>query len=275
MVRRAPCSHNFSPQEVDMKAVFILAAAVFAAASRPLMAAPIPVRFPEGVAHGFLMLRDVNGVALAQGDLLQAPRDGEIDKRMVFHFKDGSVLDERATFTEQGVYLLKSYKMVQQGPAFAVDTEISMTRATGAYRVTTKDHKGGREKILEGKIELPADVYNGMILTVVKDLPKGAGEIIHFVAFTPEPRIIELELVPVGEQHFNVGELTKTAVHYVMKPRLGIWLKLFATILRRVPPDLHAWIMTDDVPAFVGFEGSLTTPGPVWRIELVSPRRPE
>jgi hypothetical protein len=86
--------------------------------------------------------------------------------------------------------------------------------------------------------------------------------------------VIELELKPVGEQKITVGELTKTAVHYVMKPRLGMWLKLFATMLGRMPEDLHAWILTDEVPAFVGFEGSLTTPGPVWRIELASPRRP-
>jgi hypothetical protein len=247
---------------------------VVAAALHPVMAAPVPVRFAEGVTHGFLVLSGVDGAVLAQGDLLQVGRDGENDKRMVFHFKDGSVFDEKVTYTERGVYALKSYSLSKSGPAFEMDTEISMTPATGAYRVKTKDHKGGGEKIFEGKLDLPADVYNGMILTVVKDLPKGAAEIIHYVAFTPEPRVIELELKPIGEEKFAVGELRKTAVHYVMRPRLGVWLTLFAKILRRMPDDLHAWILTDDVPAFVGFEGSLTTPGPVWRIELVSPRRP-
>jgi hypothetical protein len=259
-----------------MKSMSVLSAVavVASAALRAATAAPVPVRFAEGVTHGFLMLRGVDGAVLAQGDLLQVSRDGEIDKRMVFRFKDGSVFDERATYTERGVYALKSYALSKSGPAFEMDTEISMTPATGAYRVTTRDRKGGAEKRFEGKLELPADVYNGMILTIVKDLPKGSAEIIHYVAFTPEPRVIELELKPVGEQKITVGELTKTAVHYVMKPRLGMWLKLFATMLGRMPEDLHAWILTDEVPAFVGFEGSLTTPGPVWRIELASPRRP-
>jgi hypothetical protein len=257
-----------------MKLKMVLGAAVLAAGVSPLMAVPVRVRYAEGVTHGFLVLRDLSGAALAQGDLLQVARGDEIDKRMIFHFKDGSIFDENVTFTEKGVYLLKTYGLAEKGPAFAVDTEISMTLATGAYRVTTKDHKGGGEKILEGKFALPPDVYNGMILTVVKDLPKGTGVIIHFVGFTPEPKLIELELTPVGEVKIPVGELTKNAVHYAMKPRLGLWLNLFATLLGRIPPDLHAWIITDDVPAFVGFEGSLTTPGPVWRIELVSPRRP-
>ena len=257
-----------------MKSMSVLGAVMFAAALHPLVAAAVPVRFAEGVTHGFLVLRGADGVALAQGDLLQVAREGAIDKRMVFRFKDGSVFDEKVTFTERGVYALKSYSLTETGPAFATDTEISMMPETGAYRVKTKDHKGGQEKILEGHIDLPPDVYNGMILTVVKDLTKGAGEVIHFVAFTPQPRLIELELTPAGEQKIAVGELTKSAVHYVMKPRLGMWLKFFATILRRMPEDLHAWILTDEVPAFVAFEGALTTPGPVWRIELVSPRRP-
>lgn len=257
-----------------MKSPFTLGAALLAASLHPVMAAAVPVRFAEGVTHGFLLLRGVDGALLAQGDLLQVPRGDELDKRMVFHFKDGSVFDERVTFTQHGVYALKTYSLSERGPAFPADTEISMTKATGAYRVKRTDRKSGEEKIFEGTLTLPADVYNGLILTVVKELPKGAGEVVHFVAFTPEPRLIELAISAAGEQPVTVGELTKEAVHYVLKPQLGIWLKLFATLLGRVPDDLHAWILKDEVPAFVAFQGSFMTPGPVWRIELVSPKRP-
>ena len=70
----------------------------------------------------------------------------------------------------------------------------------------------------------------------------------------------------MGEHKVLVGELTKTASHYVLQPRLGTWLKFFATLLGRMPPDSHAWVLTDEVPAFVRFEGSLCTGGPIWRI---------
>ena len=257
-----------------MRWISVLSTVGMVAALHPLWAAPVPVRFPEGATHGFLMLRAVDGTVIAQGDLLQVGRDGLVDKRMIFRFKDGSVFDERVTYSEHAVFALKTYNLLQSGPSFAADTEISMTAATGAYRVKTKDHKDGEEKILEGQLDLPPDVYNGMILVVVKDLLKGAAEVIHFVAFTPQPRVIELALTPVGEEKIAVGELTKLATHYVMKPRLGIWLKIFAKILGRMPEDLDAWVLTDEVPAFVGFRGSLTAPGPVWRIELASPRPP-
>jgi hypothetical protein len=77
-----------------------------------------------------------------------------------------------------------------------------------------------------------------------------------------------------GEQKLLVGELIKTASHYVLKPPLGPWLKLFAMLLGRMPPDSHAWIISDEVPAFVRFEGQLFTTGPIWRIETTSPSGP-
>lgn len=238
-----------------------------------LVAAPIPVRFAEGVTHGFLLLRSLDGALLATGDLLQIAHGAEVDKRMLFHFKDGSVLEESVTFTEQGVYAMRRYGLSQRGPTFTQDVEISL-QSTGKYRVRTA-RKDGREETLEGTLELPSDVYNGMVLSVVKDLPRGASATVHYVAFTPAPRLIQLEMTPAGEQKVQVGELAKTAVHYVLKPQLGIWLKLFATLLGHVPPDEHVWIVTDEVPAFVRFEGPLYPTGPVWRIELTSPHWPE
>jgi hypothetical protein len=242
--------------------------------SRALPAAPIPVRFAEGSIRGFLTLRTPEGRLMANGDLLEIARGAEIRKTTVFRFKDGSLFEETVVFTQQGVYALQSYHLEQRGPAFTEDTKISLERATGKYRVQTKLHKGGSVKVLEGTLALPADVYNGMIPTIIRDLPKGAGETVHFVAFMPEPKIIQLDITPAGGQKLMVGEVATTAVHYVLKARLGTMTKIFARLLGRLPPDNHAWIIGGDVPAFAGFEGQLYTTDPVWRIDLVSPARP-
>jgi hypothetical protein len=241
--------------------------------SLPAAAAPIPVRFPEGSIHGFLVLRTQEGRFLAQGDLLEVSRGDEIHKTTVFRFKDGSLFEEKVVFSQQRVYTLRSYRLEQRGPAFTEDTKLSLDRATGKYRVETKSHKGGSAKVLEGTLNLPPDVYNGMIPTILRDLDKGAGATVHFIAFTPEPRIIQLDIAPSGGQKMMVGEVEVTAVHYVLKAKLGAWLKFFAKVLGRTPKDAHAWILDGEVPAFVGFEGQLYPTDPVWRIELVSPRR--
>jgi hypothetical protein len=252
----------------------ILGVLILGAAIGTLGAAPVRVRFVEGSLHGFLSLRSVEGALIAEGDLIQVARGEEFEKRMVFRFKDGSLLEESVVFTQRIVYTMQSYRLLQHGAAFTEDIEISMERATGKYHVKTKAHKDGRETVLNGKLELPPDVYNGLLLSVVKNLPKGAGETVHYVAFTPEPRLIELELTPAGEQRVLVGNLAKTAAHYVMKPELGFWLKLFATVLGRVPPDPHVWVLMDDVPVFVRYVGPLYPTGPVWQIQSMSPRWP-
>jgi hypothetical protein len=232
------------------------------------------VRFVEGVSHGFLLLRSLDGSLLATGDLLQTAHDGEVRKRIVFRFGDGSFFEESVTFTQQDVFAIRSYRVMQRGPAFDADTEIAL-EGSGKYRVKTTAPAGRREKVLEGTVDLPDDVSNGMLFTVVSNLVGGATATVHYVAFTPAPRLIELELTPEGEQKVMVGELSKTAVRYVAKPKLGVWLGLFAKVLGKVPPDGRVWVVPDDVPAFVRFAGPLYPTGPVWRIDLASPRWPD
>lgn len=236
----------------------------------------IPVHFLEGAMHGFLVLRTFDGALVASGDLIQKGRgDGEVESRMVFRFEDGSIFDETVVYSQQTVFTLQSYRLVQHGPAFPDDTEVSMERATGTYRVTTQSRTDGQSGVVEGTLDLPPDVYNGIFPTVAKSLPRGAGDTVHLVAFMPKPRVIELQIAPAGEHQVKVGVLTKTTIHYVFKPKIGGGLGFLAKLTARVPPDCHVWIVTDDVPAFVRFDGPLFTPGPLWRIELTSPRWPD
>ena len=51
---------------------------------------------------------------------------------ILFHFKDGSLFEEKVMFTQQLVFTLQSYRLIQRGPAFTDDTEISIERATGS-----------------------------------------------------------------------------------------------------------------------------------------------
>jgi hypothetical protein len=266
------CSKIFSSLRVARPSVLLLLAALQWPCS--LAAAPVPVRFLEGLTHGFLVLRTLDGALIASGDLFQSAKSGEVESRMLLHFKDGSLFEEKLVFTQQRVFTLKNYRLMQRGPAFTDDTEISLERATGRYRVKTKPHKDGKEEVHEGTLDdLPLDVYNGgMILTVAKNLPKGVSETVHTVAFTPKPRLIQLELAPAGEQKVLVGALARTATDYVFKPKLGVLLKVVATVLGRVPPDSHAWIVASEMPAFVRFEGPLSITGSVWRLEPTVPR---
>jgi hypothetical protein len=240
--------------------------------ARRVEPAGIPVRYAEGVAHGFLDLRTADGALLANGDLLQVPGDHGIESRMIFLFPDSSLFEETVSFTQHGVFALQSYHLVQRGPAFAADLDASLS-ANGHYVVKAKSHRDGKEKQYVGRLDLPPDVSNGLVVTLLKNLARHDTQTVHLVAFMPEPRLIRLELAPVGEQRVLNGQRAETAVEFDLKPRLGALVGLFARLLGKMPPDSHVWIVMHDVPAFVRVVGPLYT-GPVWRIDLSSPHWP-
>lgn len=230
--------------------------------------APVPVRFAEGVVHGFLRLTDTAGVVLASGQQLQMLRDGVIESRMVFHFADSSLHDERVTFRQDDGFRMLQYRLVQRGPAFELQLDATLD-ASGAYRVAAQDGDDEPEQHL-GTLDLPADTYNGMPITILKNLAPGHDRTVHVVAFTPKPRIVELHLSHADRIDVQVAGRSLAARRFELEPDLGGLVGLLADLFGKLPPASHATIVTEDVPAFVAFEGPLYT-GPIWRIELIGP----
>lgn len=231
--------------------------------------AAVPVRHIEGTVHGFLRLSTAAGQHLADGDLLQTVRNGVIESRMVFDFGDSSRFEERVAFAQRDVFTMLRYRLIQRGPAFAMDLDVTLDQS-GEYRVIATSHDDGERREYIGNMELPADTYNGMIITIAKNLSAGAMRRVHVVAFTPEPRLVGLEMTGVSGTPTTVGSRTLTTVRFTLHPTIGGLTGFVARLLGKMPPDSHAWIVTQDVPAFVRFEGPMYS-GPVWRIELMGP----
>lgn len=220
--------------------------------------------------HGFLELHNAAGGLLAHGDLIQLPRDGGIESRMTFRFADSSFFEETVQFSQRGVFALRSYHLVQRGAAFAADLDASLT-AAGAYVVKSTSHDDGKVKSYTGTLEMPADVSNGLPIVLLKNLTRHDTQTVHMVAFTPAPRMIELRLAPVTESRILNGGHGESAVEFDLKPVIGGVTGVLARLLGKIPPDSHVWIVTQDAPVFVRFEGPLYL-GPSWRIDLVAPR---
>jgi hypothetical protein len=148
-----------------------------------------------------------------------------------------------------------------------------ITVRKGRYQVRSR-RPGGDEKNVRGDTELPPDVYNGMVIMVLRNLPKDATETVHVLAFTPKPTLVQLEMKPIGEENVLVGARQVPATHFVLKPKLGLLKGAIAALLGKAPSDYHSWIITRPVPAFVNIDGPLYNGGPIWRFETVSPRGP-
>lgn len=240
-------------------------------------ATSIPVRFPEGVAHGYLLVRSLAGETIGQGEVTQVVKEGDlVESRLVFRFKDGSLHDEHVAFSQRRVFAMIRYHLVQHGPSFPEQIDVSIDRGTTKYEVRLPAAKGGREEVVAGTFDLPKDVYNGMLITVLKNLPKDTDETVNILAFTPEPQVIELRLRFVEEQTAQIGELSSKAMHYVFKPQIGMIRQFLGRFFGELPAHFYydCWIMADEVPSFVRFEGPLQLMGSIVRIELVSPQLP-
>jgi hypothetical protein len=252
-------------------AVVIMAVLVYSSAD----AAPVAVRFSEGVAHGYFLVRSLSGETIGQGELTQVLKEENlVESHVVIHFKDGSLYDEKLAFSQQRVFTMIRYHLVQRGPSFPDQIDVSIDRGTAEYKVRSQGGKDGKEKVLTGHLDLPDDVYNGMFVVVLKNLLKEANATVSFLAFTPSPQIIQLKLRFIGEQTVHIADLLTKAKHYVFEPQIGKIRKFFGKFFGKLPADFHydCWILTDQVPSFVQFEGPLQLMGPVVRIELVSPR---
>jgi hypothetical protein len=251
-------------------ALGLLAGAFLAAQA---LAAPVTPRFPEGGTHAFLVLRAAaDGRALAHGEVVAVPRGNRVHSRLVWRFRDGSFQDESTVFELRPALRLWSFKQVQRGPAFPADVEVAFAREPGQYRIVRRERDKKEPEEDTGRLELPADAYNGMMGTVLRNLPPGATGTGHMVVFTPKPRMVKMTMRPVGEDAFFAGTLRRVATRYLIDLEIGGIAGIFASIAGKEPPDLRYWLVKGDVPTFVKFEGPFFLDGPVWRIEIASPR---
>ena len=238
-------------------------------------AEPVTVRYTEGLVHGFLVLRTLQGDTIAAGDLSQGTRGGLVTSRLMFRFKDGSLYDETVVFSQRGSFRLLSDHLVQKGPSFDRPMDVSIDARSGrvAVRYTDKD---GKEKVETEQMELPLDLANGMVFTLLKNIAPGVPETtVSMVAATPKPRLVKLKIVPVGQEPFSVSGVEYQAMHYVVKVEIGGVAGVVVPLLGKQPPDHHVWIIGGKTPGFVKAEGSLYLGGPPWKIELASPVWPK
>jgi hypothetical protein len=250
-------------------AVLVACAALLQPGAMP--AETVAVRHTEGVVHGFLVLRTLAGDTLADGDLIQVARGDRITSRLVFHFKDGSVHEETAVFSQRRSFRLLNDHLVQKGPAFPHPMEVSIDGSMGQVTVRSTDDDG-KEKVVTERLDLPPDVANGLVLTLLKNLRADATQKkMSMVAATPKPRLVKLAVTAQGEEPFSVGGSSRKATHYVVKVEIGGAAGLVAPLWGKQPPDTQVWILGGEAPAFVKLEGPLYFGGPIWRIELVSP----
>jgi hypothetical protein len=242
-----------------------------------LTAETVPVRHAEGVVHGFLLLKALDGTPLADGDLIQFAQGDRVTSRVVFRFKDGSIHDETVVFSQRERFRLVSDKLLQKGPSFPHPVESTVEAASGRVTVRYWDEKG-KEEVKEKRMELPDDLANGLMFTLLKNIrPEVARTTFSMVAVSGSPRLVKvvhLVIAPAGTDSFSVGRTSYKATRYLVKIEIGGLAGVLAPLVGKKPVDTTVWVLEGEAPTFVRSEGQLFFGGPVWRVELASPSWP-
>jgi hypothetical protein len=130
-----------------------------------------------------------------------------------FRFKDGSSFQEITKFTQHGEFHLVSDHVLQKGPAFPRQSETWIDVAGGNVKVTTMEN--GKEKETTKHLDLPSDVSNGLLFTLVKNIdPSAAETTLSMVAASTSPRLLTLNILP------GTGEDSTNRLHQARSPAL-------------------------------------------------------
>lgn len=235
-----------------------------------LLADQVPVLHTEGSIHGFLVIRTLDRKAIAAGDLIEVTKGDRIVSRLTFHFRDGSIDDERTVFLQRRTFSLLSDHHIQKGPSFQHPMDVSIDVPKGEVTVRTLD--AGKQKTETTHMDLPKDLVNGMTLTIIKNIsPKAPQTTVSYLTATPKPRIVKLVISPDGEDSFSVAGMRHKATRYVAKVDIGGLAGFVAPLIGKQPKDTDVWVTGGAVPAFVKSEGPLALNGPLWTIEIASP----
>jgi hypothetical protein len=277
-MKRAPQIESRKLRSVAFPIVVLVWAALFQAACLFHAASPptgnIAVRQTEGEVRGFLLLSTLQGATIADGDSSQVTHGNQVTNRLTFHFRDGSLQEETAVFTQNGHFHLLSDHLVQKGPVFKRQLDVLIDGTSGVVTVGYKDEKG-KDKTETARLQFPPDLANGIVPIMLKNLPSGTqSTTLSMIVATPKPLLIKLAIATAGEDSFSIGEARYKATRYVVKVDLGGVRGVLAGLLGKQPANTTVWILGGSCPTYVKSEGPSFEGSPIWRTQLVSPGWP-
>ena len=235
------------------------------------LAAPVQVHHAEGTLHGFLALSTQEGKILADGDLIEVVHGDRVKSHLTFHFKDGSIDDETAEYTQRGVFRLISDHHIQKGPYFPhpLDMTIDVLKGIVVMRSPGKD---GKNDVSTSKIKMPTDLYNGLVIPVIKNISPDAGETkVSMIVAAPKPRVVTLNMMPMAPGTFYLAGMPRKAAVYEIKIEIGGIAGIIAPVIGKQPPNISIEIFRGEMPAFLRESGPIFEGGEILTISLIGP----
>jgi hypothetical protein len=218
-------------------------------------------------ARGFPEMRTLSGQRLAGGEYVAWIEHGQYHLSQTYRFPDGRVVEEKTSFDRTP---LAQRKWVWRESLNGVDLrrfEVDFASGRATAMVTDKSSI----KTWSSKIDVEdGKTFCGLgfVQAIVNDKPKivsGENLKLKAVAFTPKPRVVDVEVSYSGVDQMLQASQPLKGDHFVIQAKLPVPVKFFVK-----PPDNHVWLAHLEPTAFLRSEGPLLEPNdPQVRIDLL------
>jgi hypothetical protein len=251
----------------------ISAALLLAALVLATPAAAIELTEPEGAAHGYPALYDLNGKKLADGEFRQWMEDDKLHVVITYKFPDGQLYEEKALFRQQPELIQEqwSWRELKGGKPqreFAAD----LTTKTGSAHI----RKGNETKDVSESIEVePGRTFAGFGFTIAlgnlrKRLLGGEQIELKAVGFSPfptlKPQVVTVKVSYAGLDRMKMSGRVLKGDQFIVHPEISPIAKLFVRV-----PDTKIWLTNPTPAGFLRWEGPIILPtDPMIRVDLIS-----
>lgn len=232
-------------------------------------ASAIELRSEPGALHGFPSMSDPDGHVIADGELTQEVRGDELVAKVRWQFRDGRRAEEVDTFALRPELSQRTFSFVETSGGverrrFEVDF--------GSGKASAVVGKGDHPDQANARLELPRGrSFAGYgVALAAGELPlerEGASQELTFVAFTPGPRTVTLEIRRGKQVNIPAGDRSIAADDFTLHPKLPFPVKLFVH-----PKDAHLWFTHRPPRALVRAEQNLVTKDDPQVVVDVTPR---
>lgn len=247
---------------------FLVVALLTISSGIAAQAEQIPVKHIQLPMRSSMVARTETGKIIARVEFTQVVQGDEATMRLTYHFLDGSIDDETTSYRQQGTFRLVRNHHIERGPFFARPVDFAVDTATCTATARTADWMG-KTHDESAHIDLPDDLVNGMVGTVLLNVPHDAKPFrVGILAPVGSGRLIRILISPEGERPFHANGQTLKATVFRIHPELGGILGVIAQLLGLLPKDVMVWVLEGEQPEVVRVVGQLGGFGPVVSSEL-------
>ena len=227
----------------------------------------IRLTHPEGDVAGFTAIYAADGAQpIGFVEYRQVRRGDTLSMTRIAHFRDGSSDEDTAEAHVAGALDATRGRSIirDANGAASVDLTIDVT----GQRIRGSWGTGAERKTIDEHRDLSPRTYWGpLIFIVLKNFEANAADgrvAFETVAPTPQPRVLELELVRGESTRLQRTGAALDVVRYDLRPTVHWAIDPF---IRAIAPDTHFLVRQGDPPALARFAGPRNYAGQEIRIE--------